>query len=216
MRGATASMCGSAPLLRVQVAQDQAKGRWVVLVLFHHLALDHVGLEIVQEEMQAHALGRFAELPAPVPFRNFVAQARLGVSREEHEAYFRAELGDVDEATLPFGLAQVQGDGSGIAEASQLDRGIAVGAGARAGAGAGGERGELLHLAWAQVVARTSGREDVVFGTVLLGRLQGGGGCGSGAGDVHQHAAGAGAAGRGRRGGGGAADACVAGGACGA
>ena len=31
-----------------------------------------------------------------------------------------------------------------------------------------------MHLAWAQVLGNCPGREQVVFGTVMLGRLQGG------------------------------------------
>ena len=36
----------------------------------------------------------------------------------------------------------------------------------------------LVHVAWGQVVARTSGCVDPVFGTVLLGRMQGSEGLG--------------------------------------
>ena len=82
-----------------------------MLQLLHHLAGDHTTLEVMYAEVQAYLLGRQASLPPPLPFRNLVAQARLGLSREEHETFFRKMLGDVDEPAAPFGLLEVRGDG---------------------------------------------------------------------------------------------------------
>ena len=70
-----------APLMQLFIAHDAVHDRWVVLELHHHLSTDHITLKVVQQEIQARLLGRAEELPAPLPFRNFVAQARLGVSR---------------------------------------------------------------------------------------------------------------------------------------
>ncbi|HLL47710.1 MAG TPA: amino acid adenylation domain-containing protein, partial [Longimicrobiaceae bacterium] len=163
-----------APLMRVVVAHDAERGRWLFLLLWHHLTGDHTTLEVLQEEIREHLLGRAEALPAPLPFRSFVAQARLGVSRAEHEAFFCEMLGDVDEPTAPFGLLDVRGDGARAAEARlELDEGLARRLRERA-RGLGVSAASLCHLAWAQVLARVSGREDVVFGTLLFGRMQGG------------------------------------------
>jgi amino acid adenylation domain-containing protein len=165
---------GRAPLLRVCIAEDRARGRWLLLMLKHHLTGDHESVEVLREEISAHLLGRESELPAPLPFRNYVAQARLGVSREEHERFFRGMLGDIDEPTAPYGLLDVWGEGRGIGEARipvASDLGTRLRRRARA---LGVSAASLCHLAWAQVLARLSGRQDVVFGTLLFGRMQGG------------------------------------------
>jgi amino acid adenylation domain-containing protein len=161
-----------APLMRAYIAQD--RDRWLLLTLNHHLAGDHTTLEVMEEEIQAHLLGRERELRKPIPFRNFVAHARLGISADEHEEFFRRMLADVDEPTAPFGILDAQGDGSGIRQGWKEVR-RELGAGLRQGARRlGVSVASLCHLAWAQVLARLSNREDVVFGTVLFGRMQGG------------------------------------------
>ncbi|MDO9346477.1 MAG: amino acid adenylation domain-containing protein, partial [Pseudomonas sp.] len=163
-----------APLIRLVYAPDPANQRVVAILLFHHIALDHTALDGVRHEMQASLLG----LPQPAgdatPYRNYVAQARLGVSEEEHEQFFRGMLGDISEPTLPFGLQDVRGDGNAIEEV-QLTLAPTLNQRLRTQARLlGVSAASLFHLAWARVLASTSGQEHVVFGTVLLGRMQGG------------------------------------------
>jgi amino acid adenylation domain-containing protein len=162
-----------APLLRIYVARDVAQGRWVMLELAHHLTGDHIMREVMKDEIQAHLLEQADRLPVPRPFRNLVAEARLGVGAQEHEDFFRRMLRDVEEPTAPFGLLDVRGDGTGI-NGSRLELDAVLARRLRERARKlGVTAASLCHLAWAQVLSRVSGREDVVFGTVLFGRMQG-------------------------------------------
>ncbi|WP_425123025.1 amino acid adenylation domain-containing protein [Burkholderia gladioli] len=166
---------GQAPLLRFATARDE-QGRWLLVELLHHVIGDHSTMEILHREVQAILAGQAAQLPPAQPFRNAIAQARLGKSQQEHEAFFRAMLGDVEEPTLPFGLTEVHLDGSQVRE-SQRMLPQALNDQLRAQARRlGVSLASLCHLAWAQVLARASGQDRVVFGTVLFGRMQGGAG----------------------------------------
>ncbi|MFJ2868904.1 amino acid adenylation domain-containing protein, partial [Kitasatospora sp. NPDC087314] len=163
-----------APLLDARIATEPGSARWLLLLQRHHLITDHTTLEVLLAEIQAVMAGRQDELPAPVPFREFVAQARLGVSREEHERFFTGLLGDVAEPTAPFGLLDVHGDATALAEATvtvdaELARRVREQA-RRLGVSAAA----AFHVAWARVVAATANRDDVVFGTVLFGRMNAG------------------------------------------
>src|SRR6185437_3188010 len=85
-----------APLVRVYLSYDKQNDRWLMMMLNHHLADDNTTLKFLVKEIEVHLLGQETSLSAPLPFRNLVAQARLGISREEHEAFFRKMLGDVE------------------------------------------------------------------------------------------------------------------------
>ncbi|MGR9168305.1 non-ribosomal peptide synthase/polyketide synthase [Rhizobium leguminosarum] len=167
---------GRAPLMRFVIAREPGSGRWLLLVLQHHLIGDHTTAEVMHAEVWAVLDGRAHELAAPQPFRNLVAQARLGMDAKAHEAFFREMLADIDEPTLPFGLSEVYGDGRGSREARRMLPQALNDRLRHQARRLGVSLASLCHLAWAQVVALSSGREQVVFGTVLFGRMHAGAG----------------------------------------
>ncbi|WP_443256009.1 amino acid adenylation domain-containing protein [Xenorhabdus sp. IM139775] len=168
-----------APLLAAHIARDPDSGQWLLSLLHHHLVCDHISLGMIFNEIKALVLGENDTLPVPLPYRNFIAQTR-SVPPEVHQAYFREQLGDVEEPTLPFGLLEVQGgdlNKNGLnkiaGDTLTLDSELAYHL-RDCARQSGISAAVLFHVAWAQVLARCSGRDDVVFGTVLSGRLQGG------------------------------------------
>jgi amino acid adenylation domain-containing protein len=162
-----------APLMRVRLAPDPRSERWYVLLQRHHIVSDHVTSELLAAEAVAHIEGRAEDLPASAPYRNHVAHVLRHARAHDSQAFFSRKLGDVDEPTAPFGLLNVHADGAEVCEFEEdLDpelvsrirsqaRGLSVSA------------ATLVHAACGLVVAHTSARDDIVFGTLLSGRLQG-------------------------------------------
>jgi amino acid adenylation domain-containing protein len=162
-----------APLLQVCMAHDPLEQSWLLMVVTHHLIHDNTALQALLEEMQLQLRG--AELPPVVPYRNFVAHLRLSARAQDHDAFFRDMLAGVDEPSLPFGLDAIGG-------ARELQRARTVLAAPLSAAlrhharALGVSVASLCHLAWARLVACTAGPEQVVFGTVLFGRMHVGAG----------------------------------------
>ncbi|XP_031640002.1 uncharacterized protein LOC116351985 [Contarinia nasturtii] len=162
-----------APLLRL-ITAPTSEGDWVVLQLFHHIISDHITLQQLNVEVQTIIERQNDQLATPTPFRHLVAQTRLGVSQAEHIQFFKKMLADVEAPTLPFGLNDVHDNGMEL-DVAHLDLPQELNNQLRLHARHWRVTlTSLCHLAWAQVVARASGSEKVVFGTVLLGRLQSG------------------------------------------
>jgi amino acid adenylation domain-containing protein len=152
----------------------------------HHIVNDAVSHQILQNEITAFLQGKSQgksqgkeqgeaakQLPTPIPYREFIAYTLEQAKNNDAKQYFSQVLADVSQSSAPFGLSDVQGDGSNIielrhslnAEVSQQIKQLSRHANISGAA--------FFHAVWALVVGAFSGRDDVVFGTVLSGRLQG-------------------------------------------
>jgi arthrofactin-type cyclic lipopeptide synthetase B len=156
-----------APLMKLVIAAN-ADGGWYALMQVHHIACDDQSWRAVIEETMACIEQRERELPEVMPYRDYVAQALAESQADKAAAYFDNKLGSIDEPTAPFGLLDIRADGSEIKEAqSTIDPALATRVRAQARR-LGVSAARLFHAVWALVISHTSGRDDVVFGTVLL------------------------------------------------
>ena len=162
-----------APLMRLQIAEDPRSTCWFAILRLHHIIDDGASLEVMISEIVAHMERHAVPTSEPTPYRNHIAAAMAFSETHDVEAFFKEKLGDVDETTAPFGLLDVHADGKETSEAfRELKPNLAQRLRRQAGS-QGVSVATLFHAGWGLVVAHTSGRDDVVFGSVLLGRMNG-------------------------------------------
>ncbi|ALU45886.1 hypothetical protein AT705_23465 [Pseudoalteromonas rubra] len=163
----------AAPLIKLAITEADEQGKHYALLIFHHLTTDHVSLDILVSQLRQLCDEPDSALPAPLPYRAFIAHTLEHNRNLDVAGFFSAQLGDIETPTLPFDLSEVTGSGETIvdhhdtlpAELSEAIRALAR-----------RERlspAALFHLAWAQVIAACCGAQDVVFGSVMSGRMNG-------------------------------------------
>ncbi|KAF9154436.1 hypothetical protein BGX20_004685, partial [Mortierella sp. AD010] len=157
-----------APLVRAVVTKE-SDDRWVLLQLVHHIIEDQYSRTQVQVEIRSILEGKAEALSLPQPFRDYIGQMRSGPSDDNHKRFFANMLEDIDTPVLPFGLSDLNHDSldaTGSLSLSQELNDRLCGHATRTGVSVA----RICHLAWAVVVAKTSGQERVVFGTLISGR----------------------------------------------
>ena len=160
-----------APLIRAFAVQ-LPDGRCQVALLYHHVICDHVTLDILMEQVGRLMREPGALLPRARPYRHYVQRWRAQPA-EAHRAWFTQELGDVTTPSAPCGLLDTQGAGAGVAEAYRQVPAALAQRLVQCARQLGTSPAVLFHVAWARVLTRLCHRDDVVFGTVMSGRLQG-------------------------------------------
>ena len=171
---------GAAPLMRLTLVRLPG-GEFHFIWDYHHLVLDGwSGTRLIQELFTLYSsLRQHAETPLPVvrPYRDYIAWLARQ-DRGEAEAFWRHELAGFAGMPPAGGHSwRVPAESAATAAAveSLLELRTTLPAPDSAAARAWTQRNKLtlatlLHGAWALLLGRLGGLEDVVFGTVTAGR----------------------------------------------
>ncbi|WP_326595044.1 amino acid adenylation domain-containing protein [Streptomyces sp. NBC_01803] len=156
------------PLLRMALLR-LGRERHRLVLTNHHILLDGWSTPVLVRELFAlyDADGDPSVLPGATPYREYLAWV-AAQDADAARAAWRAELGGLDEATraVPAPPGRPVPPRKLTAELSDdLTRSLTETARSR-----GLTLSNLVQAAWAVVLGRLTGRDDVVFGTVVAGR----------------------------------------------
>ena len=176
----------SAPLLRFALIRLSADRHRLVLT-HHHLLMDGWSAPVLVRELLA-LYGRQAEaLPRVTPYRDYLAF----IARQDRDAAltaWREALAGLEEPTRlaphAAGGAPVVPEQIILALEEGLSRDLSAAARAQALT-----LNTMIQAAWAVLLGRLTGRDDVVFGVTVAGRPAEIAGVESMVGLLHQHAA---------------------------
>ncbi|MEU8622513.1 amino acid adenylation domain-containing protein [Streptomyces sp. NPDC048623] len=155
------------PLLRCLLIRRAADLHRLV-VTNHHILLDGWSMPVVLRELFTVYEHGEAALPPVTPYRNYL-QWLAGQDRDASEQAWRRALAGVEEATR---LAPADARRAALMPERVerlLPAGLADGLTELAAAGSV-TLNTVTQLAWAVVLGRLTGRDDVVFGTTVAGR----------------------------------------------
>ncbi|NQZ20714.1 MAG: amino acid adenylation domain-containing protein [Colwellia sp.] len=155
------------PLLKLKVGKDSAKSDYFVLVEHHHLIMDHIGLDILVEELAAIVGQNQQRLIPSSPYRNIVAYSKVQNNDDKGVAYFKKKFVNFEEATVLFN-PDTSRDGTEVTRALDASTSHKL---RNLSKEKGYSVASVFHAAWALVSSVFSNSRDVAFGTVLSGRL---------------------------------------------
>ena len=163
---------GRAPLMNIHKVEGPSSDKCHIVLSWHHMVMDHVGMEQITREVISFYKGSFDDLPSPVPYREFVGRLQHIRANTDYLSHFRDRFSHVDTPTLAYGVTDVNIDGKNVQERK---RAISIEQSRRIRRCCKAHNispAALFHAAWGLVVGRTSGENSVVFGTVLFGRTE--------------------------------------------
>ena len=156
------------PLVRFALARMGPQRHYLVFT-HHHILLDGWSLPVLMQQLFALYLrgGDPAGLPAVPPYRSYLAWL-AGQDRRAATAAWERELSDLDTGTRLFPAAEP-------ASVAPATRSVTLPAALTAAVQALARDRRMtismvVQSAWAVLLARLTGRDDVLFGTTVSGR----------------------------------------------